>query len=252
MKDQSSKKCSSLKTCKSPTGKTNKKLVRFADSFGLEMRCIKTFKDDQIPNIPKSAYDDLDLSGISTLETPTKSPETPTKSPPMRRQITSLVPMFSQPSSSSNFPSLLQSRTVCLENAYLEPGGDLTGTIRVMNLHFDKSVAVRWTTNDWKDMVDVEATYIHGASDANTDRFGFKIIPSGGMKLGDKLQFCLKYRTLGREFWDNNLGANYVFQVFLSHVNPMKGLNHSMTSNYSKETKGPLPKTDVEWGPCSY
>jgi len=55
------RRCSSLKTGKTPPGTPGrKKIVRFADVLGLDLADVKTFLDE-IPTIPKSAFEDLEI-----------------------------------------------------------------------------------------------------------------------------------------------------------------------------------------------
>lgn len=61
-KPQRVRRCSSLKTGKTPPGTPGrKKIVRFADVLGLDLADVKTFLDE-IPTVPRSAYADLHIS----------------------------------------------------------------------------------------------------------------------------------------------------------------------------------------------
>lgn len=52
----------SLKTQKSPpTSPGRKKIVRFADTLGLDLAAVKTIMQEDLPHIPNSAFDHLDL-----------------------------------------------------------------------------------------------------------------------------------------------------------------------------------------------
>jgi len=60
------RRCSSLKTCKTPPGNaTCKKIVRFADALGLDLADVRTFLDE-IPKIPNSAFNDLIITSCSS------------------------------------------------------------------------------------------------------------------------------------------------------------------------------------------
>ena len=168
---------------------------------------------DDVPKVPKAAYADLDVN-LSDLEI--GSPVTrPLLSEPLYRiprpAEFSLVPMFNQPGGSSNFLQTVTSQKVCLENAFMEGPSSVKGIVRVVNLSFHKAVIVRWTVDNWHTVRETEAQYIIGSSQANTDKFSFRL-PSPSLKAGDRLQFCLRYECLG-EHWDSNNGANYIFQV---------------------------------------
>lgn len=78
------RRCSSLKTGKTPPGTPGrKKIVRFADVLGLDLADVRTFLDE-VPKIPKSAYEDL----IVTLQEQTLQ-----LGPPLEKV---LVPLFQQ------------------------------------------------------------------------------------------------------------------------------------------------------------
>ena len=124
---------------------------------------------------------------------------------------TSLMPMFTQPSTSSTFNNRLGRQKICLESALADGQESVTGTIRVVNLSFHKTVVVKWTTNDWASSAETTATYVKGSSKDGTDQFRFKL-ELGSLPVGNRLQFCLKFICEG-EHWDSNGGANYVFQV---------------------------------------
>merc|ERR1719234_2478068 len=129
---------------------------------------------------------------------------------------TSLVPMFTQPSSQpSSFNSRISHQRICLESAYMEGQSAIAGTLRVVNLSFHKTVIVRWTINDWVSTAESTASYVKGSSREGTDQFRFKLelqAAGGSLATGARVQFCLKYICEG-EHWDSNSGANYVFQA---------------------------------------
>jgi len=224
------RKCSSLKTSRSPPRTTGeKKYVRFADIFGLDLSEVKTFTDE-IPRIPKAAFQDLDVD-MSDFDVGSPRPATPpifkfkaqsTIQGPPRVTTTSLVPMFTQPGCSPAFLSTVREHKVCLENAFTQNPTTISGIVRVLNIDFHKAVTVRWTVNDWRTHCDQAGTYVDGSSDGFTDKFSFKLAV-GSLPVGSRIQFCLKLATAGTEFWDSNNGANYVFQVFLSSNSPGGG-----------------------------
>lgn len=126
---------------------------------------------------------------------------------------TSLVPLFRQPGCFPNFFDLLRDRKVCLEDAFMVDSYSLKGTIRVQNIGFHKRVALRYTINDWASHTDMEAQYMQGSCDGFSDKFTFHLM-TGPLKVGQRVQFCIKYTVCGTDFWDNNVGKNYVFQCF--------------------------------------
>ena len=130
---------------------------------------------------------------------------------------TSLVPMFTQPSTSSSFHSRINQQRVCLESAFTDGQDSIAGTVRVLNISFHKTVIIRWTTNDWSTLTESTATYVKGSSRDGTDQFRFKLKLPESLSVGERLQFCLKFICEG-EHWDSNGGSNYVFQVNSCYV----------------------------------
>ncbi|XP_014243895.1 glycogen-binding subunit 76A [Cimex lectularius] len=195
---QPKKKSSSLKSAISTGGGGEKKIVRFADVLGLDLTDVHTFLDE-IPKIPKSAFKDLKNVDVA----PASSPK-PEKT---------LVSLFPQPASQNQFTEKLAYNKVCLENAFITNTISLNvrGTIRVVNVHFEKKVTVRYSTDKWKTFVDTISQYLEGSSDGFSDRFSFTL-PASDMSVGQRMEFAIKYNVLDTEYWDNNSGINYVFQ----------------------------------------
>lgn len=198
---------------------------RFADLLGLDLADVKTFLDE-VPRVPKSAFRDLKDAELSDIESDSASeasvgcrspfvgrrgrPMPPWNMQPNQVRV-QLMPTFGQPGAMSNFFNVLLERKICLENAY---GGtdrcSFKGTVRVHNIDFHKKVIIRYTTNEWQTSKDYEAVYMQGSCDGFSDKFTFEVeMPD--LKVGPRVQFCLKYEAGGREFWDNNGGDNYTF-----------------------------------------
>lgn len=161
---------------------------------------------------------DFEVGGSPRPATPLFGGAVP---PPAHKSTTALVPMFNQPGGASNFFEVLQSRKVCLENAFMVDGDSISGVVRVQNLDFRKSVTVRWTVNNWLTHNDVLATYVTGSSDGFTDKFSFRLSP-GQLDVGSKVQFCMQFNCAGTQFWDSNGGGNYVFQVIVGSLRMQK------------------------------
>ncbi|VDL68116.1 unnamed protein product, partial [Nippostrongylus brasiliensis] len=98
---------------------------------------------------------------------------------------------------------------VCLAKLRTQ-GYTISGQINVANIAFSKQVAIRYTTNDWASYDEVAASYGHNIFGAdNVDAFVFSMILPSDMKEG-RCQFCVRFSVQGGEYWDNNLGANYI------------------------------------------
>lgn len=223
------RRCSSLKTGKTPPGTPGrKKIVRFADVLGLDLADVKTFMDE-IPVIPKSAFDDL--TGCDVQSSP------PVRSAPRLGALT-LVPLFQLP---REITDKLESLNVSLESARVCDGVHVTvcGSVRVRNLDFHKTVHIRYTMNRWKTYTDLHATYVQGSCDGFSDRFQF-VLYAPAITSGQRLECAVRFMCKGQQYWDNNCGANYCFDCLaLGAVVP------------SPTTPGPLHPT-VEWHPSFY
>lgn len=125
---------------------------------------------------------------------------------------------------SHNIPKMVNSKEsiVWLPSAYvLKTDGKtfLYGLVNVQNLAFEKKVFLKLTLNNWKTSVifggQAVINYFKSISD-KIDQFKFKIslddlISSDGKNV--QLQMCIKYQVNGTEYWDNNFGKNYQFQL---------------------------------------
>lgn len=222
------RRCSSLKTGKTPPGTPGrKKIVRFADVLGLDLADVKTFMDE-IPVIPKSAYDDL--TGCDVQNSP------PVRAPPRFGALT-LVPLFQVP---RDITEKLEKQNVCLESARVGDGIHINvcGSVRVRNLDFHKTVHIRYTMNRWKTYTDLQTTYVPGSCDGFSDRFQF-VLYAPCITSGQRLEIAVRFQCKGQQFWDNNSGANYCFDCL--------ALGATCTSLSS----GPLHPI-LDWHPSFY
>ncbi|VDP12622.1 unnamed protein product [Soboliphyme baturini] len=118
---------------------------------------------------------------------------------------------FTQPASDYlNFRRKIDERRVALENVIVKNEQcKLTGTIKVKNESFEKEVFVRFTDNDWNCYNDRAAKYLPSVHDDLFDTFQFEFEIPFDDEHHQRLEFCVCYRTAGREYWDNNDGANF-------------------------------------------
>lgn len=195
------RRCSSLKTGKTPPGTPGrKKIVRFADVLGLDLADVKTFLDE-IPTIPKSAYEDLEI-----LES-----EPPIQLGPKSDKL--LMPLFQQPGGLANFLDVVREKLVSLENAAVTDtiNHTITGSVRVRNLDFHKSVHIRYTLDNWRSYADLQANYVENTCDGFSDKFSF-VLFGNSLHVGQRLEFAVRFQCKGQQYWDNNYGSNYCFQ----------------------------------------
>ncbi|XP_043248628.1 glycogen-binding subunit 76A isoform X1 [Colletes gigas] len=223
---QKVRRCSSLKTGKTPPGTPGrKKIVRFADVLGLDLADVRTFLDE-IPKVPNSAYSDLvyddifhkDSSPVNSLQSwgfryGDSRRESGCAFPQPRKVDKTLVPLFQQPGGQVNFLDLVRERRVCLENVLVQDPVSfyIQGTVRVINLDFHKSVHIRYTLNSWRNFSDLQATYVPNSCDGFSDKFAFALY-CHTLSVGQRLEFAVRFQCKGEQYWDNNAGANYCFQ----------------------------------------
>lgn len=196
------RRCSSLKTGKTPPGTpSRKKIVRFADALGLDLADVRTFLDD-IPKIPKSAFDDLDVTDLM---------DTPSILGPQTDKM--LMPLFQQPGGLPNFLDMVRNKLVCLENAAVTDPVTLTitGSVRVRNLDFHKSVYIRYSLDSWQSFSDLQTNYVDKSCDGFSDKFSF-VMFGNSLQYGQRLELAVRFHCKGQQYWDNNYGQNYVFQ----------------------------------------
>ncbi|XP_011870608.1 PREDICTED: glycogen-binding subunit 76A isoform X2 [Vollenhovia emeryi] len=223
------RRCSSLKTGKTPPGTPHrKKIVRFADKLGLDLADVRTFLDE-IPKIPNSAYSDLIYDDIFRPQDSNADSVASVgddwsdryqndgrrrSTPAIPRKIDRmLVPLFQQPGGMSNFLDIVRERRVCLENVVVQDPVTLAiqGMVRVINIDFHKSVHVRYTLNSWRNFSDLQAIYVPNSCDGFSDKFSF-ILYCHTLLVGQRLEFAVRFQCKGAQHWDNNAGANYCFQ----------------------------------------
>lgn len=207
------RRCSSLKTGKTPPGTPGrKKIVRFADVLGLDLADVRTFLDE-VPKIPKSAYEDLDVTLTS---------QSLHMGPPLEKV---LVPLFQQPGCLPGFFDRLRDMQVCLESAAVTDPISLTitGCVRVRNLDFHKSVHIRYSMDNWRSYSDLTASYVENSCDGFSDKFSF-ILFGNSMQIGQRVEMAIRFQAKGEQFWDSNYGTNYCFQCLPCSARPSNSM----------------------------
>ncbi|XP_038226162.1 protein phosphatase 1 regulatory subunit 3D [Dermochelys coriacea] len=178
--------------------------VRFADALGLELAEVKVFQVGEDPSIPLHVLSRLSINSdlcCSQMD--------------MEITMQCLVPDFQQPMDCVDFSTRLHQQLVCLECVTSSDLG-LSGTIKVLNVAFEKQVFVRYTFNQWKSMHEVCAHW-HSSNPeedgkGQADVFTFFLpMPPFLLQLCSVVQFAVRYCVNGQEYWDNNQGKNYSF-----------------------------------------
>ena len=217
---------------------------------------MKTFLDE-VPRVPRSAYRDLKDAELSDIESEAGSVDSgsyrssnsnmkgnvqyvdPAEIASLKAMSTpdqpTLIPMFNQPGGSPSFFDVVREKKICLENAYMANEREIKGTIRVQNISFEKKVIVRYSVNEWIKSEDVEAEYKDGSCDGFSDKFTF-LVKLPALTVGQRVQFCLRFIAGGQEFWDNNDGKNYVFQLIGSNA----GGTAAAAAGSARSTSAPI------------
>uniref|UniRef100_A0A8C0J9X7 CBM21 domain-containing protein n=1 Tax=Chelonoidis abingdonii TaxID=106734 RepID=A0A8C0J9X7_CHEAB len=181
---------------------SRRKTVRFADSLGLELISVRHFCEADLPQVPLP----LPARAADLFKT-RKPPALGELEPVLFGPSPLLEPLFPpQPGASPGFAERVRRHKVKLEWVRAEPAG-LRGAVRVLNLAYEKAVSVRYTLNRWVSCAEVTAAYLSpGPADGLTDRFSFHLPAAAA---GGTLEFAVRYRVAGTEYWDNNEGLNY-------------------------------------------
>ncbi|XP_067430251.1 protein phosphatase 1 regulatory subunit 3B isoform X2 [Thunnus thynnus] len=170
-----------------------KKQVTFADHRGLSLTRVKVFSQFNDPiDIPLNIQEMLS-SALSVTAEEDK-----------------LVLDFTQPSSDYlNFRQSLERNCVILEHCVLKEKA-LTGTVKVRNLAFEKSVKLRVTFDTWKSHTDVACEYVKDTYPSSySDTFSFQVSLPDELRLHERIEFAVSYEVDGCEYWDSNQGSNY-------------------------------------------
>jgi len=199
---------------------------------------------DEVPRVPKSAFQDLKDADISDLDSDSSVTSSLDKgSGPLSKKIENypymskkentrthtnkppsagVKPLFAQPNGTHTMLNRLRDNKICLETAYpCDAQSIIKGVVRVVNLDFHKKVSVRYTVDDWLTFSESDATYLSGTSDRFSDKFSFVVDTTAIVEnVGIRLQMCLRFQCLGNDYWDNNSGGNYVFQYISAGRQP--------------------------------
>ncbi|KAB5571519.1 hypothetical protein PHYPO_G00225840 [Pangasianodon hypophthalmus] len=163
--------------------------VSFADAFGLSLVSVKQFDTWSMCD-----------------------PSDPLEIDPKDAKEYYLELLFALPLTLEELLYRVQEQKVDLESLELLPGTTtLKGTVRVLNLCFDKLVYIRTSLDCWSSHFDLLAEYVPESSQGVMDCFSFKLtlVPPFGEQ-GERVDFCIRYETPFGTFWANNSGQNYV------------------------------------------
>ncbi|XP_053935113.1 protein phosphatase 1 regulatory subunit 3E-like [Cuculus canorus] len=196
-----------------PHSPARRKTVRFADSLGLELASVRHFCEADLPRVPplfearkepERALPPLPPPPFPPLQPPLQPSLPPPPFPPLQPPLEPLFPP--RPGSMPGFLERVRQHKVKLEWVRSEPAG-LRGAVRVLNVAYEKAVSVRYTLDAWGSCAELPAAYHPPApAGGDTDRFAFLLpLPAAAAAL----EFAVRYRVAGDEYWDNNGGDNY-------------------------------------------
>ena len=204
---EKNKKATSLKVKKSSDTCCEKKVVRFSDALGLELTTIRMIANsNEPPVVPESALTHLKVTNLEAAEILlTEGYE----------RVTRLCLCFSSPVYCPDFYKRLEDKKVMLENCSVD---NLTkcinGSIRVINIAYEKDVKICYSFNNWLTYDELGATYDSSDSRSGSDRFKFKIYVPETFTTFNSLQFFIKYTANNHTYYDNNYESNYRVECY--------------------------------------
>lgn len=179
--------------------------VRFVDSLGLDLEDIKVFKSGEDPLVPHHVAFRL-LMGAEMAD-----------GQHLEISLPYLQPVFAQqPGDQPGFLHRLHEQKVCLERVLCFELG-VIGITQVLNLDFEKDVTARYSFTEWKSSAEAQASWVstitksfeEGRGQLSCDTFRFHLPVPPFLQPGTMLEFAIKYKVCGAEYWDNNDGENY-------------------------------------------
>lgn len=191
-----------LKSCVklSNRSKEGRKIVRFADSLGLELEKSRSILFSNLPPY-------INLNQVLGIKP---------------GSVKLLATNFKL--SSNNFCSD-KARDVYL-NCFNIYDDCLIGDVNVKNLNYHKVVFVRLSVDEWRSYKDHKCRWVSTSIDKTRDLFSFSIfIDVDTLQPGCKVEFAICYLTEGRKYWDNNGGSNYTVEVYERFQSPWDKLN---------------------------
>jgi hypothetical protein len=223
-------------------------MVRFADSFGLDLENVKLITNASFEAFNQAETNlsagELD-SDMGNIENEANKGAATTK------PFLVLIPLFSIKKSSNEQATFMIKMD---EYIYDYENKLIKCIIKVKNVSFEKRVFARISFNNWKTFYDLDAIFIRSETiqnnkfsssppsmSTNYDYFGFCIVipeknsltllnenstvVGGTRPLDDcivRIEFALCYQVnddTNQSFWDNNGGENYKFQCFFNKTN---------------------------------
>ncbi|XP_053324156.1 protein phosphatase 1 regulatory subunit 3E [Spea bombifrons] len=207
-----------------------RKRVRFADSLGLELESVRHFRREDMPCVPLSVTHRLQTEAMRQVVGSCISREQPSWCE--ARHVLS-PSWLSEPGTLGKqvwergaWDEQTWDQRVCLQSMRCE-SCFLWGTVRVLDLAYEKRVTVRYTMDGWQSHHDTHALYAArlchgGAGHPGTDLFTFRLpLPPRDQHQAPSLLFAIRYQVGEEEFWDNNGGKNYSLSLCKAEPPPL-------------------------------
>ncbi|KAM5194219.1 protein phosphatase 1 regulatory subunit 3E [Mantella aurantiaca] len=195
-----------------------RKRVRFADALGLELESVRHFRREDMPQIPQHVTHRLQKELLQQIGGTCSSREDVSwcKARHVISPSWTVEPetLEKQTWERSAWDQQTWDQRVCLQNMRCE-SCFLWGSVRVLDLAYEKRVTVRYTLDGWLTYQETHALYAArlchgGAGHPGTDLFTFRLpLPPRDQPQLSTLQFAICYQVGDEEFWDNNKGKNY-------------------------------------------
>lgn len=205
--------------------KAPKKVVRFADMFGLDLESIRYMTPpDQSTNSLIQECIRIKLEQLRFTKAQSSLSSTPLSSPfdlsshnrssstEPTKQYNLVSKYFTSP---SDIPARIYNQKIILECLYTKDS-IAYGTVRVHNFAYDKRVFARITDDDWQTYQDIQAWHSLNYPNDNTDTFTFEIRLkkyANNARVPKQIYFVVCLQAMCQEFWDNNRGWNYMLDV---------------------------------------
>lgn len=182
-----------------------KRRVTFADTEGLPLTQTKRLSITDTSYTPGVIVPKVENRATERLQS-----SNPTSSSSCSTTTTRSF-KFTQPSCNPDFMQRVTSQKISLEGASLNTQGTMIqGSVRVDNIAYDKEVVVRWTKNNWLSFRESQCMYCSTLDDGKTDRFAFTLVLTDSHS---NIEFVIRYKVNGHEYWDNNHQHNYILSV---------------------------------------
>ena len=192
--------CSGARSKESPTS-PGKKSVRFADHEGKELCSVLIFSHDT----------DLKEHGHGGRNNHRNGNGNSKKNGANGHKLEGTLNLYFEKLDSQTLIERALTNYVTLDNIVQSERG-IIGMVAVKNEAYYKQVTVRYTWNGWKTFQECPANFYQQGPSTLIDKFIF-VIPAPKITNSGKgwnLEFAIRYRVAGMEYWDNNAFKNYV------------------------------------------